>query len=301
MLTVIVAGSVPHVAVDKAGTGHATWLETVGNTSTFRYCKLAATARGCAAPLAFADAAQDVDGGYALLPTDGRVLLVEARGIAPDRAKLLWTSTNAGTSFSGPTQIATLPSAISGGAVYLPAGVLGLGAESIFTIGQISGITAPFQATGTAAGSTSAVADLKPNVGAGIALQGDALIAALGDFTTLYWSRYAGPVPATLETLNAAANWTVPAAIGPRSGANTGISLVSGPGGAFVGYAVDSGGGQADLVASTARAGAPHGQTDESVNRGALGREVHALGTGVWVAARCAPNPSPFYSPNSAS
>jgi hypothetical protein len=244
-------GSYPHVAVDAAGAGHVTWIHSVPSTDTFHYCKLQAGAKACAAPFAFANGDQDVDGGYALLPPDGRVLLVEARGVSPARAKLLWTSADGGASFSGPSQIGTLASngaGISGRALYAPAGALGLGAESIMTIGELSGVDAPFQATGTTPGTAPEAANLVPNVSADIALQGDSLIAALGDFPLLQWSRYAGPVPATLESLNAAANWTPPAPVGPRSAANTETSLVSGPGGVFLGYAVDSSPGFADFV-----------------------------------------------------
>jgi hypothetical protein len=245
------AGSLPHVAADGAGAGYVTWIENVGNTSTFHYCKLPAAAGACTAPLTFADAAQDVDGGYPLLAPDGRVLLVEARGITPGRSKLLWTSTDGGTTFSGPVPIATMSSTganIAGAATYAPAGTLGLAAESIFTIGQISGGTAPFQATGTGPGTTTSSADLTPNVGTSVAVQGDALIAALSDFGTLSFSRYAGPVPATTDTMNGAANWSAPAAIGPRSAANTETRLASGAGGLYVGYEVDTTGGQADFV-----------------------------------------------------
>ena len=244
-------GNRPHVAVDASGTGYVTWIQSAGNTDTFRYCKLAATARACAAAFSFANGDQDVDGGYALLLADGRVLLVEARGVSPTRAKLLWTSTDRGASFSGPTQIGTLAASgagISGRALYAPAGALGLGAESILTIGELAGVTAPFQATGTVAGAAAAEADLAPNVSADIALQGDSLVAALGDFSTLQWSRYAGPVPATLDTLNAPANWTTPEPVGPRSAANTESRLASGPGGVYLGYEVDSGAGSADFV-----------------------------------------------------
>jgi hypothetical protein len=244
-------GSFPGVAVDSAGAGHVTGIESVGNTSTFHYCRLPPGGTACTAPFAFADGEQDTDGGYALLPPDGRVLLVEARGVAPSRAKLLWTSSDGGASFSGPTQIGTLAEAgggIAGRALHVPAGALGLGSESIMTIGQLSGVTAPFQATGAVPATSSEAADLAPNVSADIALQGDSLIAVLGDFPTLQWTRYAGPVPATPETLNAAANWTPPEPVGARSPANTEVSLVSGPGGLYVGYAVDAGGGSADFV-----------------------------------------------------
>ena len=160
-------------------------------------------------------------------------------------------SSDGGASFSGPTQIGTLASngaGISGRALYAPVGALGLGTESIVTIGELAGVTASFQATGTTPGTVSAAADLGPNVSADIALQGDSLIAALGDFPTLQWSRYAGPVPATLQALNAAVNWTSPEPVGPRSSANLETSLVSGPGGVFLGYAVDSAPGFADFV-----------------------------------------------------
>jgi hypothetical protein len=244
-------GGRPHVAVDAAGTGYVTWIQSAGNTDTFRYCKLAPTARACAAAFSFANGDQDVDGGWPLLLPDGRVLLVEARGVSPSIAKLLWTSTDRGASFGAPTQIGTLATSgagISGRALYAPAGSLGLGAEAILTIGELAGTTASFQATGTAPGGPPGQADLAPNVSADIALQGDALVAALGDFSTLQWSRYAGPVPATVDALNAPANWTAPQAVGPRSAANTEARLASGPGGLYLGYEVDAGGGNADFV-----------------------------------------------------
>ena len=245
-------GSVPRVSVDAVGAGYVTAIEDVGNTSTFRYCKLPPGARACTAPFAYADAEQDVDGGYALLTPDGRVLLIEARGVSPTRAKLLWTSVDGGATFAGPTRIGTLTSTggnIAGRALFAPAGTLGLPAESIMTIGELSGVTAPFQATGTAAGDTNTSAELSPNVSADIALQDGGLLATLADFSQLQWSRYTGPVPATVDTLNDAANWAPPQVIGPLSAANTETSLVSGPGGAFVGYEVDSSTpGQADFV-----------------------------------------------------
>ena len=78
------------------------------------------------------------------------------------------------------------------------------------------------------------------NVSADIALQGPALIAVLGDFVSVKSSIYIGPIPATLASLNAPASWSPPATIGPRSGANLETSLVSGPGGVYLGYAVPS-------------------------------------------------------------
>jgi hypothetical protein len=72
-------------------------------SSTLQYCKVPATATACTAPFSYADADQDVVGGYALLPGVGRVLLVDARGVSPTIRKLLWTSADGGASFGGPT------------------------------------------------------------------------------------------------------------------------------------------------------------------------------------------------------
>jgi hypothetical protein len=244
-------GTNPRIAVDSRGAGHLAWINVTANTSTFRYCKLAPTARACASPFSFSNGDQDVDGGHPLVASDQRVLLVEARGVSPSISKLLWTSINGGANFSGPTQIGTLGNnggGIAGRALLAPAGALGLGAESILTIGEVAGVEAPFQATGTEAGTASAAANLAPNVGADIALQGNRLVAVLGEFPQLRWSRYAGPVPATLDTLNDAANWSAPETIGPRSDANTELSLTSGPSGIYLGYAVTAGAGAANFV-----------------------------------------------------
>jgi hypothetical protein len=246
------AGNYPRVAVDAAGNGHVTWIESIGNTDTFHYCKIPAGGTACTSPFAYADGNQDVDGGYALLPGDGRILLLEARGVTPGRAKLLWTSTDGGASFSGPTQVGTLSSSganIAGEALYAPAGTLGLGSEAIFTIGAIAGVVAGFQATDTTTNTTTE-AELAPNVGTSLGLQGNTLVAALGDFSSLNWSQYVGPVPAPLDSLNTAANWSAPAAVGPRSPANIETVLASGPAGIHLGYEADASAAQANFVVS---------------------------------------------------
>jgi hypothetical protein len=233
-------GSQPRVAVDAAGNGHVTWIETVGNASRFHYCKLPAGGTACTTPFVFEDANQDVVGGYALLPGDNRVLLVEARGVSPTVQKLLWVSTDGGATFAAPTPVATMTAngaGIAGDALYVPAGTLGLGAESIFTIGYLAGQVAPFQATGTS-GNTTTEADLMPNVSASLGIHEGNLVAALGDFNNLFWTRYAGPVPATPDTLNTAANWSAPALVGPRDPANTESIVASGPSGIYVGYEI---------------------------------------------------------------
>jgi hypothetical protein len=242
-------GSTPHVAVDATGAGYVTWVEP--SSSTFHYCKLPATATACTAPFAYTDANQDVEGGYALLPPDGRVLLLDVRGVPPGRPKLLWTSSDGGATFGAPTQIGAMSTTganIGGDAIYVPAGGLGLPTESILTIGQLAGVTAAFQATGTGPDLGDTAAELTPNVAADIAVQGDVLLAALSDFGTLSWSRYVGPLPATTATLSTAANWSPATAIGPRYAAELDTRLVSGPGGAYVGYAIEVGPAQSQLV-----------------------------------------------------
>jgi len=250
---VVGAGSHPQVAVDAAGTGYITWIETNASADTFHYCKLPAGATRCAARFDYSDPNQDVDGGYALLPGGNRVLLIEARGVTPNRVKLLWSSTDGGVTFTGPTQIGTFTGGganIAASALFAPPGTLGLGQEAIFTLGELSAASAPFQATGTTAGTTSSNAELTPGVDASLGFDGTTLLAALSDFSQLSWSRYTGPVPATIESLNSAGNWSPPAAIGPRSGANTETAVASGPSGIFVGYVVDARPTEADFVLS---------------------------------------------------
>ena len=250
---VVGPGSHPTVAVDADGTGYITWIETTSSADTFHYCKLPAGATRCAARFDYSDANQDVDGGYALLPGGNRVLLVEARGVTPNRVKLLWSSTDGGATFSGPTQIGVFTHGaanIAGSALFAPPGTLGLAQEAIFTLGALSATTAPFQATGTTAGTTSSTAELTPNIAASLGFDGTTLLAALSDFNQLSWSRYTGPVPATIETLNTAGNWSSPAPIGPRSAANLDTAVAAGPAGTFVGYEVDATSGEANFVLS---------------------------------------------------
>jgi predicted lipoprotein with Yx(FWY)xxD motif len=235
-------GTTPRITVDAAGTGYVTWIDAGG--STFRYCRLRATATACAAPFAYTDAS-GVDGAYALLPPDGRVLLLAVHGpLTPGRPKALWTSGDGGTTFGPAVQIAGFSTAganIGGDALYLGAGALGLPAETILTIGQLQGVTAPLQASGTGPGTDDSAAQLTPNVAADAALQDGTLLAVLSDFGTLSWSRYVGPGPATTVSLNTLANWSAPAVIGPRFAAELDTRLVSGPRGAYVGYVVETG------------------------------------------------------------
>jgi hypothetical protein len=243
------AGTTPRVAVDANGVGYLTWVET--GSSTLRYCRLPATATACTAPFSYADADQDVVGGYALLPGDGRVLLVDARGVSPSIRKLLWTSTDGGVSFGAPTLIAGMAvngDNIGSGAAYVPAGTLGLAEPSVFTLGQLLGTSAPFQASGLGPGTATPTAELTPNVSASFSVDGATLIAVLSSFDQISWTRYAGPVPASPDTLNNAANWTPPAVIGPRAAAQLETRVVSGPGGIYVGYAIQAAAGSDAFV-----------------------------------------------------
>lgn len=243
------AGTSPRVAVDANGVGYLTWAQTT--SSTLHYCRLPATTTACTAPFSYADADQDVVGGYALLPGDGRVLLVDARGVSPAIRKLLWTSADGGVTFGAPTQIAGMAvngDNIGGDAAYVPAGTLGLGEPSIFTLGQLLGISAGFQASGLGAGTATPTAELSPNVSAAFTVNGSTLLAVLSSFDQISWTRYAGPVPATADTLNNAANWTAPAVIGPRFAAQLETRVVSGPGGIYVGYATAAAAGSDAFV-----------------------------------------------------
>jgi hypothetical protein len=125
--------------------------------------------------------------------------------------------------------------------LFLPAGTLGLPTETIVTLSELAGVTANLQATGTTAGTTDAVVQLTPNVATALGISGNTLIAALSDFGTLNWSQYVGPIPATADALNVATNWSAPAAIGPRYGAELETRLASGPAGIYVGYVVPTG------------------------------------------------------------
>jgi hypothetical protein len=245
-------GSFPRVAVDAAGNGYLAWIDSkAASSGVLHYCKLPAAGTACTAPFQYTDNNIDVDGGWPLVTPDGRVMIVETRGVSPTIAKLLWTSSDAGATFAGPTQIGVLAhngGNISGRALFAPAGALGLGAEALMTIGAGAATTAPFQATGTGASSDDSSAELAPNIGADIALQGDTLVALLGDFPSFSWSQYTGPRPATLATLNTAANWSAPQQVGPRSAANTETLLAGGPGGIYAATESESDAGNADLV-----------------------------------------------------
>lgn len=273
------AGHAPRVAVDAKGSGFFTWTESAGGVDRFHLCGVRQGASSCGSSFVYHPPAEsglgtDPVGGYALLAPAGRVLLVDARCCAHAATKELFSSSDGGVHFGPVAQEPGFMDAsgdnIAGAALYAPAGAVGRSAESILTIssGEASGVR--FQATGTTNGSESDAVDFGSLVpGAdyqgSLALRGDStLVATFATRDTLYWSRWAGS-----STVNSAASWTTPAAIGPTN-ADGAARLASGPSGIFVAYSVGGAGNERYVLRKLTGAGwsSAHTLTETGSPRG---------------------------------
>jgi hypothetical protein len=237
-------GHRPRVTVNGAGTGFFTWTTPAGANNIFKYCRVPQGAKTCNATKAYAPGDGDVDGGYALFATGGRLLLLDQR--EPSGTKEVFTSTDGGTSFPAPVSPGSMPGtgdSIAGQAIYTPAGPFTPTGESLMTVSDLETLGVTFQATGTTAGSQTATANLGSGVGgvSGGSYQGSlaansatsTLVATFAtlDPAKLYWRKWKGA-----GDVNNAANWTSAALI-DSTNVNSTAKLVSGPSGIYVAYA----------------------------------------------------------------
>ena len=94
-------GSEPHIVVDPDGTGHLTWID--GVTDLVHYCKLPRGAKACASQATMPPpAGSEPDEPYLL--RNGTKLHVVMPHYVRDET-YLYTSTNGGSTWSGPTRI----------------------------------------------------------------------------------------------------------------------------------------------------------------------------------------------------
>jgi hypothetical protein len=230
-------GSRPRVAVDHLGTGFFTWTHAVGADNVFRYCRVAQGHTACNASKAYAPGDQDVDGGYALFASGGRVLLIDARCCTVYARKEIFTSTNGGTTFTGPVSPGYMNGAgdnIGGQAIYVPKNTFG-GEDGIITISDVETEGVTLQATAIGAGTMTETANLGGPGGSyqgSVALQAPkTLVAIFGTLgpDRLYWRRYVS------GDGNYAPNWT-PAQLLDTTDVNSTAKLVSGPSGLYVAY-----------------------------------------------------------------
>ncbi|HKP89180.1 MAG TPA: hypothetical protein VJT75_04320 [Thermoleophilaceae bacterium] len=235
-------GHRPRVAVNNVGTGHFTWTtpEPTGFNDVFHYCRVAQGAQACNASKTYAPGSSDLDGGYTLFASGGRMLLLDARCCDPSYAlKEVFSSANGGTTFTGPVSPGHMDGSgdnIIGQAIYAPAGSVGRAGESILTVSNVQTEGVTFQATGTGAGSEAATAKLGGPGGSyqgSVALRAPStLVAIYGTLgpDRLYWRRWNGS-----GDVNSVTNWSPPVLLDSTNVFSTG-KLVSGPSGIYVAY-----------------------------------------------------------------
>ena len=233
-------GHRPRVAVGPTGNGFFTWTTPAAKaTDTFHYCRIAQTLKTCGAKLTYNGGNGDVEGGYALFGSGGRVLLLDARCCGTFYAlKKVWSSTNGGTSFTGPVSPGHMDGGgdnIAGQAIYAPKGTIDPDVDAILTVSDVETNGVTFQATGTGAGTQTATANLGGPGGSyqgSLALRGKTLVAIYGTLgpDKIFWRKWTGGDP------NVVSNWTAPQFLDTTTPFSTG-KLVGGPSGLYVAYA----------------------------------------------------------------
>jgi hypothetical protein len=92
-------GDAPHLAVDGSGTAHVVWVD---NSPKMFYCQVPRGAQACAAPPRVID--QPGTGGVAYVVHLGSTIHLVSPNY-PQQTTVLWTSTDGGATFAGPTTV----------------------------------------------------------------------------------------------------------------------------------------------------------------------------------------------------
>lgn len=239
-------GSHPRVTVTSGGVGYFTWTnpDAGGANDVFHFCRIQPGGAGCNVTKFFAFGSgeeSDVEGGYPLLATGNRLLLLDARCCASDAKKYIFTSTDLGAHFDAgqsPGSMETTGDNIEGDAAYAPSGSFGRSDESVMTISDVQTLGITFQRTGTTSASFTNEANLGGPDGyqfwGSLAFRPPStLVATMGTLDRLYWRQYDGSGP-----LNDVTNWTTPQLI-DATNVDSDATLVDGPSGIYVSYNVN--------------------------------------------------------------
>jgi hypothetical protein len=248
-------GARPHNAVDTGGFLHVTSSENVSGQDVTHYCKVPEGGTACANTTTFSypnGPNQGSDSGvWPVLPSDPRVLVIDARCCTDYAAKFVYSSSDGGASFDSGSNVGNdnnLGADIQGGALYAPAGTVGRPAESILTFGSLATIGLSFQATGTTGppvqSSSQNILTQGDATDGSIGRSGNTLVAAWLniDDNFVYWRQWTGS-----GDVNNSASWS-PITQLELGNINSAPRLASGPSGIFIAYSVGPTGAEKTIV-----------------------------------------------------
>jgi hypothetical protein len=245
----------PRVVVDSIGVGYTSWADG-GSGQPLDICRLAPHAKRCEARHAFAFPGEgtSVDAGNApVFTASGQLAVLDSRCCLLSNQKMLLTSADHGSTFTGPTAVvADAASGMTGNLLDLPAGALGAGSPEQLLTSSSGSITGggSIQATGLTP-DASDPGWYTPQVASGslsqsIARSGTTLLAVYTSQTvphySVLWVRYEGGDP------NAAASWSAPQALSPAPSLDSNAQLAGGPAGIFVARSIATPGDNERLV-----------------------------------------------------
>jgi hypothetical protein len=245
----------PRVVVDSIGVGYTSWASGAAG-QPLDICRLAPHALRCEAPHSFpfpgVGTSQD-SGNAPVFTAGGQLAVLDSRCCVLSTQKMLLTSSDHGTSFTGPSPIVSdAATGMTGNLLDLPAGTLGAGSpEQLLTS---STNTASGGGSIQATGLTAASADpgwFTPAVASGslsesIGRSGTTIIAVYTSQTTPHyttmWVRDQGGNP------DSPASWSAPQPLSPLPSLDSNAQLASGPAGVFVARSVATPGDNEKLV-----------------------------------------------------
>jgi hypothetical protein len=231
----------PRVVVDSLGVGYTSWADG-GSGQSLQFCRLAPHASGCETrhtfPFPGVGTSQDA-GNAPVFTAGGQLAVLDSRCCLLSNQKVLLTSADHGTTFTGPTAIVSdHATGMTGNLLDLAPGALGAGTpEELLTSSTNSESGGgSIQATGLAAEATDS-GWYTPQVASGslsesIGRSGSTLVAVYTSQTTphytTFWVRYLGGDP------NVAASWSAPAPLSPLPSLDSDAQLAGGPAGVVV-------------------------------------------------------------------
>jgi hypothetical protein len=251
------SGSPPRIVVDALGGGYTSWADG-GSGAALDYCRLPIGAKSCASRHSFpyaAGADLNTDAGNApVFTANGQLALIDSRCCLTSNQKFLLLSSDAGRTFSPPTEIVSdHASGASGNLLDVPPGALFAGSpEQLLTssTGPVSG-GGSLQATGFVPGAADP-GWFTPRVASGslsesIGLEGSTLVTVFTQQTspsyTVSWVRYLGS-----GDPNAASSWSAPQTLSPAPSLDSNAQIAGGPAGIFVARSIATPGDNERLV-----------------------------------------------------